>query len=121
MLSFANYVCKELNYYVDEFSRNGIHGPLNWYRTRDVNYKDELSISNPQIDIPVLMIQALRDTALPPHMGQGMGKFVPNLIVEQVDTSHWALWEKPGEVNAILEMWFKDVVFAAPALGGGKL
>ncbi|RWQ94641.1 epoxide hydrolase [Paecilomyces variotii] len=112
---------EELNYYVDEFSRNGIHGPLNWYRTRDVNYKDELSISNPQIDIPVLMIQALRDTALPPHMGQGMGKFVPNLIVEQVDTSHWALWEKPGEVNAILEMWFKDVVFSVPALGGGKL
>lgn len=25
--SFANYVSKELNYYVDEFSRNGIHGP----------------------------------------------------------------------------------------------
>lgn len=82
-----------------------------------MNYKDELSISDPQINIPVLFIQGLRDPALPPKMGQGMDKFIPNLTVEQVNTSHWAMWEKPEEVNSILEKWFKDVVFSAKGVG----
>ncbi|KAL1857722.1 hypothetical protein Plec18167_001877 [Paecilomyces lecythidis] len=109
---------EELKYYVDEFSRNGIHAPLNYYRTRDVNFKDELSLSNPQIDIPVLVILASRDTALPPVMAQGMSKYLPNLTVEEVDTSHWALWEKPEEVNGILERWLKEGALSA---SGGKL
>lgn len=91
---------------------------VNYYRTRDVNFKDELSLSNPQIDIPVLVILASRDTALPPVMAQGMSKYLPNLTVEEVDTSHWALWEKPEEVNGILEKWLKEGALSASS---GKL
>lgn len=31
----------EMDYYVQEYSRHGLHGPLNWYRTREVNWQDE--------------------------------------------------------------------------------
>lgn len=84
---------------------------VNWYRTRRVNYEDELPIVGRKITIPVLFIQALKDQALPPHLGKSMAKHVPDLTLKQVDTAHWALWEKPDEVNGILAGWLKDVVF----------
>ncbi|CAI7633216.1 unnamed protein product [Penicillium glandicola] len=99
---------EELEFYTNEFARSGIHGPLNWYRTRDVNYEDELAILDRVIEVPTLFIQGLRDQALPPHLGKSMAKQVPRLTLKQVDTSHWALWEKPEEVNGIIGTWLKD-------------
>lgn len=81
---------------------------VNWYRTRDVNYKDELAILDSEIQIPTLFIQALRDQALPPQMGKSMAKRFPRLTLKQVNTAHWALWEKPEEVNEIIGTWLKD-------------
>ncbi|KAJ5200618.1 hypothetical protein N7491_008576 [Penicillium cf. griseofulvum] len=99
---------EELEFYTNEFARSGVHGPLNWYRTRDVNYEDELAILDRVIQVPTLFIQGLRDQALPPHLGKYMAKQVPRLTLKQVDTGHWALWEKPGEVNEIIGSWLKD-------------
>jgi pimeloyl-ACP methyl ester carboxylesterase len=125
---YADFL-QELEFYSNEFARSGVHGPrmhfniysvgivlifvtVNWYRTREVNYKDELDILDRQIQIPTLFIQALRDKALPPHLGKSMAKQVPRLTLKQVNTSHWALWEKPDEVNDVLATWLKDQVFA---------
>jgi pimeloyl-ACP methyl ester carboxylesterase len=91
---------------------------VNWYRTREVNSKEELAILDRQIQVPTLFIQALRDQALPPHLGKSMAKHIPRLTTKQVNTSHWALWEKPAEVNEIISGWLKEVVFADRA---GKL
>lgn len=84
---------------------------VNWYRTRETNHNEEQAVLNQRITIPVLFIQALRDPALPPHLGKRMAKTVPRLSRKQVDASHWALWEKPEEVNSILETWIKETVF----------
>ncbi|KAL5360116.1 epoxide hydrolase [Aspergillus floccosus] len=105
---------EELEYYATEFARHGLHGPFNWYRTREVNYKDELPILDRRITAPVLFIQALRDAALPPHLGKGMMKSIPHLAFKQVDTAHWALWERPKEVNEIISWWLEEVVFKDP-------
>ncbi|KAJ5348843.1 uncharacterized protein N7506_002096 [Penicillium brevicompactum] len=109
---------EELEYYTNEFARSGVHGPLNWYRTREVNHREELEILDRQIQIPTLFIQALRDQALPPHLGKSMAKHIPNFTLKQVNTSHWALWEKPEEVNVIISDWLKENVFVGRA---GKL
>ncbi|KAJ5785380.1 uncharacterized protein N7503_010592 [Penicillium pulvis] len=107
---------EELEYYGQEYSRHGIHAPLNWYRTRKINFEDELSIVGRKITAPTLFIQALRDEALPPHLGKAMSKQFPRLDLKQVDTAHWALWEKPEEVNAIISEWLKDVAFTGKPL-----
>ncbi|KAJ5913841.1 hypothetical protein N7504_002724 [Penicillium tannophilum] len=107
---------EELEYYGQEYSRHGIHAPLNWYRTRKINFEDELSIVGRKITAPTLFIQALRDEALPPRLGKAMSKQIPRLDLKQVDTAHWALWEKPEEVNAIISEWLKDVAFTAKPL-----
>lgn len=122
--SYADFL-QELEFYTNEFVRNGIHGPrmasfdslvrfllitsiVNWYRTRDVNFEDELAVLDREIQIPTLFIQALRDQALPPHLAKSMAKQLPRLTLKQVDSSHWALWEKPEEVNTIIGTWLKD-------------
>ncbi|GAB1201219.1 hypothetical protein APSETT444_010607 [Aspergillus pseudonomiae] len=107
---------QELEYYAEEFSRNGFHGPFNWYRTREINYREELAILNKHITAPVLFIQALRDTALPAHLGRGMTRTIPHMTFKQINTSHWALWEKPGEVNEIIAWWLEEVVFRDPRM-----
>lgn len=62
----------------------------------------------------MLFIQALRDAALPPNLGRGMTKTIPHLTFKQVNTSHWALWEQPAEVNETIAWWLEEVVFTDP-------
>lgn len=60
----------------------------------------------PKIEIPALFIPALRDLALPPQsMGKSMAKYVPNLTVQKVNTTHWAMIEDPTRINEIIGSW----------------
>lgn len=114
-VGFMDRVWVPLDLLVGLFANYAI---VNWYRTRDVNYEEELAILDRKIQVPTLFIQALRDQALPPHLGKSMAKHIPRLTVKQVNTSHWALWEKPEEVNEIIGTWLKDQGFTDRA---GKL
>ena len=108
---------QEFDYYVKEFAKNGVEGPCNWYRTREVNYKDEIDLPAERrngIEQPTLFIQALKETILIPELSRGMEKACPNLTRGEVPSSHWALWHTPEETNAIIKRWFEGVVF------GGK-
>ncbi|KAL8805320.1 MAG: hypothetical protein Q9200_005468 [Gallowayella weberi] len=98
-----------LDFYADQYARNGIHGTLNWYRNREQNFQDELKLEKTTIDVPVLFVAATKDEALPPSMSQTMNKHIPNLTRKSVDTHHWALWEKPEEVNQIIGEWLGNV------------
>ncbi|OJD23955.1 hypothetical protein ACJ73_04695 [Blastomyces percursus] len=105
---------EELNYYVDEYARNGVHGPLNWYRTREQNYKDEICLLGRKLDIPVLFILATQDEALRPALSRNMSKYLPNLTTAEVTAGHWALWQASTECNEAISKWMEAVVF------GGK-
>lgn len=59
------------------------------------------------VDIPVLFIQATNDAALPPSLSDGMERFVPDLTRKEVEASHWALWQKPVEVNGMVREWLE--------------
>ncbi|EGE04282.1 epoxide hydrolase [Trichophyton equinum CBS 127.97] len=106
---------KEMDYYVNEFSRTGLHGPVSWYRTREQNWKDELEFLNESLDIPVLYILATNDTALRPELSRNMERNIKHLTKAEVVASHWALWESPEECNAHIKSWVEGVVF------GGKV
>ncbi|CAO1603446.1 hypothetical protein XANCAGTX0491_007032 [Xanthoria calcicola] len=97
-----------LDFYADQYANNGIHGTLNWYRNREQNFKDELSLTNTTIRVPVLFIAATKDEALQPSMSRAMDKHIPHLTRKTVDTHHWALWEKPEAVNEIVREWLEE-------------
>lgn len=81
---------------------------MNWYRTRRVNYEDELELPNERrnhIAQPVLFVQALKDDVLVPAMSAGMERVIPKLTRAEVPTGHWALWQAPGQVNEIVRKW----------------
>jgi len=102
---------KEMDYYVDQYSRTGLHGPLNWYRTRQVNWEEERELSKLTIDIPTLFVQASKDSVLKPEMSAGMDKYLPNLTRREIVAQHWVLWERSEAANGILKEWFSNVVF----------
>lgn len=122
----------ELEYYASEFARTGIHGPLNWYRTREVNWEEEWAAffrygavrEAPKVQQEVLFVVARRDGALKPELAKRMLEggegVIPRLRRREVDAGHWALWEKPEEVNRIVREWMEEVVFAHNAVGEGS-
>lgn len=104
---------EELDYYAEAFSRNGLRGPLNWYRTRELNFKDEKVLANVKdlkIKCPVLFVMAKKDQALPPSMSRGMGKSFRDLTVAEVDSGHWALWQRPEECNGLIGEFLEKVL-----------
>jgi len=93
---------EELDYYAAEYARTGMRGPLNWYRTRRINYDEELELvaaGRSRVAAPALLISASRDAALPPALAAGMERFFDRLAKREVNASHWALWEAAEEVN----------------------
>src|SRR5699024_6248120 len=62
----------ELQHYVDEFSRTGFRGGINWYRNLDRNRELHPRIGTFDPGVPCLMITAAWDPALPPAFAAGM-------------------------------------------------
>lgn len=57
----------------------------------------------------MLFIQATEDAALPPAMSNGMEQYIPNLTRQSVEANHWALWEKPTDVNRHITEWLERI------------
>ncbi|TKA34424.1 hypothetical protein B0A54_15256 [Friedmanniomyces endolithicus] len=108
---------EEMDYYVKQFLKNGIHGPCNWYRTRKLNHEDDQQLPDPAksgVQQPVLFIQALYDNVLKPEMSKGMERSIKHLTRGEVPASHWALWHTPQKTNKLIKDWVEGVVL------GGK-
>lgn len=81
----------------------------NYYRTREQNFLDEQqfteSVDSMRIRCPALYIHPSNDMVISRAMAEPMSRLVTNLDKEEVDANHWALLERPGEVNSILFAW----------------
>jgi len=107
---------EEIDFYAEQFARNGLHGPLNWYRSGELSYKEEVpllkkGLKGLRINIPSLFIAASKDQALPPAMAQSMGEHFDRLTKVEVDASHWVLWQGAEEVNRHLKDWLQAAVW----------
>ncbi|KAK1827113.1 hypothetical protein QBC39DRAFT_428564 [Podospora conica] len=105
----------EWRVYEEAFKKKGLRGPLNWYRTGRVNFEEERGVAaeGPErwrIKAPAMLISAKRDPFLPPRMSANMDRWFDDLAKHEVDTSHWALWEAPEEVNRYIGEFLKRVL-----------
>jgi soluble epoxide hydrolase / lipid-phosphate phosphatase len=105
---------EELDFYTERFSRTGMRGPLNWYRSRKVTFDEEAPLAakgDIKLKLPALFVAASKDGALPPSMSAGMDKSFENLTRGEVDASHWALTQAPAAVNDYIKQWLDKSVF----------
>ncbi|KAJ3532906.1 hypothetical protein NM208_g8224 [Fusarium decemcellulare] len=109
---------EELEYYAKQYAARGsreMRGPLNWYRVRELNHRDEVEFAKTghKLKMPALFVMATNDTALPPSMSQGMEKHFDNLTRGEVKASHWALWQATEDVNTQIAQWADQVLSGA--------
>ena len=94
----------DLQLYVDEFTRTGFTGGLNWYRNLDRNWELLEAYDGRTIDQPALFITGSRDPvrAFMPH--EAMTGSVTDLrdVVIIEGAGHWVQQERPAEVNEAL-------------------
>jgi microsomal epoxide hydrolase/non-specific protein-tyrosine kinase len=95
----------DLAVYVDAYRKSGFRGGVNLYRNMDANYAAMKGV-DPVIRAPALWVGAELDLFLPTELAELMNSFVPDLEKRVIPgCGHWATWEKPAELNAILIDW----------------
>ncbi len=105
----------ERDAYLDEWGQPGaMTAMLNWYRASAIVVPgmDEtperpafLDSPFPPLQMPVLVIWGMGDTALLPVQLEGLGQLVPDLKIVEVDSGHFVPWENPAAVNAAIREW----------------
>lgn len=105
----------ERDAYLDEWSQPGaMTAMLNWYRASAIVVPgmDEtperpafLDGPFPSLQMPVLVIWGMGDTALLPVQLEGLDQLVPDLKIVEVDAGHFVPWENPAAVNATIRDW----------------
>ncbi len=105
----------ERDAYLDEWSQPGaMTAMLNWYRASAIVVPgmDEtperpafLDGPFPSLQMPVLVIWGMGDTALLPVQLEGIDQLVPDLKIVEVDAGHFVPWENPAAVNATIRDW----------------
>jgi pimeloyl-ACP methyl ester carboxylesterase len=105
----------DLDYYVGEFEQSGFRGPLNRYRTSELDFAQQAELVGRKIGQPAAFIAGGLDPVL---------SFIPGvdlvaLMREQVadlrlvrildGAGHWIQQERPDEVNAALLEWLRTI------------
>ena len=104
---------EERQAYLDEWGQEGaLTAMLNWYRASEIQVPEvdeEASpplwthMPFPHVEVPTLVIWALKDKALLPVQLDGLHDLVDDLrIVIVADAGHFVPWEKPGPVIAAI-------------------
>lgn len=104
---------EDLDYYVGEFERSGLRGPINRYRNHERDFEWQQSFKDRRIEQPAFFISGTRDLAFNMLGGADpieiMRRHVPNLQVAEVleGCGHWTQQERPEEVTSRLIPWLK--------------
>ncbi len=102
----------DLDFYVNEFTRSGFFGPLNYYRNHNLTW--ELSANKPtEIHQPALFVAGERDGVIVmagPAL-ESMPNFVRDLRTNVLlpEVGHWTQQEAPDAVNQHLLDWLQGL------------
>jgi pimeloyl-ACP methyl ester carboxylesterase len=98
----------DLDFYVEEFTRTGFRGGLNWYRNIDRNWELLGPFRGAKIGVPALYIAGDRDLVVRfPGMDKVLAALktsTPRLhrSIMLPGCGHWTQQERPSEVNAAI-------------------
>ncbi|KAA1248704.1 alpha/beta hydrolase, partial [Mycobacterium simiae] len=103
----------ELDHYINEFTRTGFTGGLNWYRNFDRNWETTSNLAGATIVVPSLFIAGTADPVLSFTRTDRVSEVItgPYREVMIEGAGHWLQQERPDEVNAILLEFFEAVTW----------
>ncbi|ORY77708.1 Alpha/Beta hydrolase protein [Protomyces lactucae-debilis] len=99
---------------VDQYYKNGITPSTGWYKTRRLNYDDDVNDFKgiePKVEVPTLFFATALDPVLKPELSIGMEKHIPRLTRKVIQTGHFGQVEKPDEVNREMLEFLKRLEF----------
>jgi pimeloyl-ACP methyl ester carboxylesterase len=105
----------DLDYYVGEFERSGLRGPINRYRNHERDFEWLQGFKDRKIEQPAFFVSGTRDLAFNMLGGSdpivAMRRQVTNLQVADVleGCGHWTQQERPAEVTERLIPWLTSL------------
>jgi pimeloyl-ACP methyl ester carboxylesterase len=114
----------EANVYIEQFSRSGYRGGLNWYRNISRNQELLAAFDDLKVAVPALYVVGDRDLVL---AFQGMVSVIADLpqrvpLLQQTivlpKCGHWTQQERPEEVNSAIIGFLKSIDEQVPQLTG---
>jgi len=105
----------DLDYYVHEFQQSGFRGPLNRYRTSELDFAQQAAVADQRIEQPAAFIAGSLDPVLRFVPGvdliEMMRSRMGNLrLLRLVDgAGHWVQQERPAEVNTALLQFLRGL------------
>ncbi|KAE8221602.1 hypothetical protein CF326_g8528 [Tilletia indica] len=102
-----------------QFLKGKMDGPLNWYRTRDINAledegQDDLDRN---VTCPVLGLIPDKDSALPKTMWENSSDQLPNFrSAELQNCGHWAMLEQPARIGLEVDRWIREEILRKSSL-----
>jgi pimeloyl-ACP methyl ester carboxylesterase len=105
----------ELDYYVDEFTRTGFTGGLNWYRAIDLRWSQSEQLGSAPVSVPAFFLAGEKDVDIAGFSGRDplerMRSLVPDLrsLVLVPGAGHLVQMERPAEVNEHLLRFLRAI------------
>ncbi len=94
----------ELDHYVEEYTRTGFTGGINWYRNFDRNWRLTEQLTDAHVGVPSLFVAGAADPVLimsPPSIGEPwLDDHRGSVIID--GAGHWVQQEVPDQVNEAL-------------------
>ena len=95
---------EELDHYVEEFTRTGFTGGINWYRNFDRNWELTEHLDGAKVEVPSFFVGGADDPVLTMSPPDGQEAWLSDhrgsVIID--GAGHWVQQEAPGQVNAAL-------------------
>lgn len=105
----------DVDFYVNEFTRTGFRGGLNWYRNIDRNWELLAPFAGARVSVPALYIAGDRDLVVAfrgmDHLIANLSTFVPQLRITVMlpGCGHWTQQERPAEVNQAILAFLREL------------
>lgn len=104
---------EDLDYYVEQFERSGLRGPINWYRNIAANDTHIPEIVNKKFRQPAAFIAGAEDDVLQyaPSWRKTMPGWYEDLrFIQLVDgAGHWVQLEQPERTNQLIKEFLDQV------------
>ena len=110
----------DLDYYVSQFQQSGFRGPINRYRTSELDFIQQAAVADRQIAQPAVFIAGRLEPVLRYVAGidliEIMHKQMADLRLVRLidDAGHWIQQERPAEVNAALLEFLNGIPAGPP-------